>query len=78
MENEFSLKLPSAKSECALGAEFILVFKRQIAGAQLSAAFSVGFPSLIANTVNLSEAAMQRSLTLHVQFTNSLQHIPMA
>lgn len=57
MENEFSLRLPSVKSEYALGAEFILVFKKQIIGALLSTAFS---SRVIANTVNLSETAIAK------------------
>jgi len=40
MENEFSLKLPSAKSQCALGAELILAFRKQIISVLLSSAFS--------------------------------------
>lgn len=44
MENEFSLRLPSVKFEYALGAEFILVFKKQIIGALLSTAFSSWVP----------------------------------
>lgn len=69
MENEFSLKLPSAKSEDALGTELILVFKKQIIDATLSAAFRGWVPSLTTNTMYLSEAtSAKRPYAMHIVY----------
>jgi hypothetical protein len=66
MENEFSLKLPSVRSQCARGLKLYLYLKSRLSVPCSLLLFQVlGFLSYMANRMALLEAAIAKRPYVH-------------